>query len=726
MTAASFRSALLTTAAAACLALAGCSQTASAPLANMSGTRDLVTVGDFLFVTSSDRSELRVLDLVPPIQRSDEPTRKLEFVSAPNVLEPLSIPVLDRPTALARDVRYPSAALPEGQLAVASEVAEVEGPYVYAMSEGSPEISVVGPISAAEADARRFAELRRFREAAPVTAIAARGAQNSGDPSRLYIALFDGARAEIRFRELPGLDQLGAADEASLASRSLGIFNDVLLPNEAVVALLPLPDPNKLVVATRSAEGRSGRTLEIDTVLKTSRVYNFPAPVRILATHAVAVEPVPAPTDAVPNPDPSIPRPVVLRAGRYVYGVLDESSCRDRFQPDSNHPAAVTPPCRGVMAVDSNTGEIAHQIIGGKDAGPMLPIGFGTSLPTSMILVSNARINQPSGGGSLEYAVVGFVTVATGQIVLFEASALRAFDIQPTRVVNGETVGVPTVGVLYRKADGTEGTYPDHGLRTTSQTDPKSAVTVSEGSTLNEIIGVTLRGLIPGWVGLNATPTDPHQLPLAPGAPIGRLRPDDGLELASTDGACTGQVRVASVTAAAITTVEALPPSCVGRPIRYAVRAAPGADNKDTTHELWVVAGEVSGYLGRVKNNSEFLPEVTRYYTRTDTYNAMFPAPQIHFYMEDGSPDFQTGDRFELITTSGFAPYSVTFDLSYDATFAAGLAVPSAIAYRHGVYDGKERWRVFISYPASKGLLEVNLPTLAPGAQNTQNYVPYR
>ena len=67
----------------AALAVA-CSQPPPGLETRISGTRSLALVGDLLFVTATDRSELRVLDL------SVSPRR--DFVRAPNPIEPLSIP----------------------------------------------------------------------------------------------------------------------------------------------------------------------------------------------------------------------------------------------------------------------------------------------------------------------------------------------------------------------------------------------------------------------------------------------------------------------------------------------------------------------------------------------------------------------------------------------------------------------------------------------------------
>src|SRR5262249_43793710 len=149
------------------LLLAGCSQTQLAPTARIIGTNGLAQVGDLLFVTSTDRAELRALDLKATTR---------DFVRAPNPLEPLSIPVLNRPVNLVRDLRYDDS----GQ--------EVTGPYLYAQAEAAQEISIVGTDRVTQ-----LVELARLPVPGVVTAIAARGPAAAGQPSTLYYAVVNGA-----------------------------------------------------------------------------------------------------------------------------------------------------------------------------------------------------------------------------------------------------------------------------------------------------------------------------------------------------------------------------------------------------------------------------------------------------------------------------------------------------------------------------------------------------
>src|SRR4051812_28664210 len=106
------------------LALLGCSDQTTPPLnADIRGTNDLVVVGDLIFVVATDRSELKAFNL--------KATPVRDFVRAPNPLEPLGIPVVRYPVEVAKDVGY-------------ADGVEISGPYVYARSQASADISIVG------------------------------------------------------------------------------------------------------------------------------------------------------------------------------------------------------------------------------------------------------------------------------------------------------------------------------------------------------------------------------------------------------------------------------------------------------------------------------------------------------------------------------------------------------------------------------------------------------
>jgi hypothetical protein len=411
----------------------GCSDTQTqTSAAGLSGAYDLAIVGNYVFVTSSDRNELRVLDL------EADPRR---FVPAPNPLEPLSIPVLERPTYLTRDVDYPQSGDTAGQ--------EVTGPYVYARSDGSQAISVV----AASPD--YFKELVQLKNLGFVTAFAARGPGSGFAQSILYYATQEGADASLYRQELPSPEALARGD-AVPAREELRMpgSTELDLTGETVAALLVLPSQSAgqemIVVATRGTRGAPGRTFRLDLTARNNPTlvpYNFGAPVRLLATHPVVPEtlygdikdnqkPVEQDSDEVekacgidtymapvdPN-NPTGPQTKYvaqpqrrkLRAGEYVFGVLDESSCA----------GATT--CSGVLAVDSTTGMVPLDATG----FPMIPIRAGQGLATGLTLVQGANLNTYCVEGKVEQLprpLVGVVPSSDGTISLFDAVKLRPFD----------------------------------------------------------------------------------------------------------------------------------------------------------------------------------------------------------------------------------------------------------------------------------------------------------
>ncbi|MFY0578432.1 hypothetical protein ACN28S_32705 [Cystobacter fuscus] len=161
--------------------LGACTQQEPVALpAGLQGAYDLALVNDLVFVTSTDRNELRVLQLT-------EDALKRGYVRAPNPLEPLAIPVLPRPQALARDVRYDA----EGN--------ERTGAYVYARSGGSALISVVDSAAdklheVARLDTRL---LTGVSSGGPVTAFAALATEQEGGSSTLYFATQEPAGARL-------------------------------------------------------------------------------------------------------------------------------------------------------------------------------------------------------------------------------------------------------------------------------------------------------------------------------------------------------------------------------------------------------------------------------------------------------------------------------------------------------------------------------------------------
>jgi len=294
---------------AAALGIVGCNQTAVPPPAHIVGTNSLVVVNDLLFVTSPGASELRALDL--RISTRD-------FVRAPNPLEPLSIPVLDSPTTLARDIDYNAA----------GDVDDTTyTPYVYVQGAASAEISVVGTRRDTQ-----LVELKRLIASGIVTAIAAR-APAGGDPTKpstLYFATWNGSQGSLWKRSIPPADPVtGRMSAEPDEPMPLGYGAGGSTVGEAVSSIVVLPN-NRVAVASRVPGSPNGRTIILETSQQRGQQWalQFPTPVRQLATHATAYDPNTA------------GNPAVVRAGARIFGILDEDTC------------GTSTDCPGIIAVD--------------------------------------------------------------------------------------------------------------------------------------------------------------------------------------------------------------------------------------------------------------------------------------------------------------------------------------------------------------------------------------
>ncbi len=492
--------------------IAACSETqAVTTAAGLSGTYDLTIAGRYVFVTSSDRNELRVLDLEASPR---------DFVRAPNPLEALAIPVLERPTYLTRDVYYrmvdERGKDEEGKdIILHPKGEEIFGPYIYARSDGAQQISIV---SATASDERNLRELHRLRLKPPqpdekpgiITAFAARG-PGRGTESILYYATQSASVATLWRQALPGPDDL--SQDSVLSDPAIV----QMLPGETVAALLVLPsdrptsdnppEQEYVVVATRGTQGATGRTFRLDVSNPQAPVvtYAFAAPVRLLATHPVVANtywegdlertvdgkeieacgidnyPGPNPKDPTkPDGEKEVlaiqPQRTTLWAGEYLFGVLDESTCG----------GAVA--CSGVIAVDSVTGQVP------RDATnvPMLPIRVTSGLPTGLTLVKDARIYtrcaSATDNHNIPRPLVGIVPTSDGQISLFDAVKLRPFDLDAS---GPNAASISVIGPLG------ENKTPALPPSTESQPPPLVTTEVRNGATRSDTYRMFYEGLLP-------------------------------------------------------------------------------------------------------------------------------------------------------------------------------------------------------------------------------------
>ena len=409
----------------------GCQQQTTATRANLIGTHDLVLVDQltspttlagistdvdgvstvagvpsrYLFVTSADTNELRILENV----RTGLTGRN--FVRAPNPLESLSIPVLDRPTLLAAD---------EGRNRGG---VRVTGAYVYAGRPGAAEVSVV---SLAQ---RRQLGGRPMATPGPVTAMGAWMNVDATAPlletplpaiTTLYVATWDGAFASVYRAQIatdsPALDQLTwervfLVDQTPIvALRVVAPLASRTLEGAPFCATAPC-----LALSTRFDSGKGGASLLLDPATNRSTRLGFSGPVRYLTASNNAAR---------------------------VYGILDEQACGSAA-------------CGGVVAVDL----VSSTADGGFPAAldalglPMQPLRQGLGLITGLTVAAGGRVRQTTevaavdGGATVinyayqEYLELGAFASSTGYVTYFSGfgGSIIDFDARRSTVTSAST-----------------------------------------------------------------------------------------------------------------------------------------------------------------------------------------------------------------------------------------------------------------------------------------------
>jgi len=717
--------------------MAGCSETqAVTTAAGLSGTYDLTVVGSYVFVTSSDRDELRVLDLEASPR---------DFVRAPNPLEPLSIPVLERPTYLTRDVYYRLVEEPgqddEGNATTLPRGSERQGPYVYARSDGAQQISVVSA-----SGERRLSELYRLGKDAPlgfVTAFAARG-PGQGTGSILYYATQEASAAMLWRQELPGPEELNPKSPLSAATPVLR------MPGETVAALLvlpsaPSPDPatnprdqEHVVVATRGTQGAVGRTFRMDAVRPEAPVvtYAFPAPVRLLATHPVVADTywegdldrrLPAPTDAnpdntrlvkacgidnylVPEDPPDLsdedttntvaiqPQRRTLAAGEYVFGVLDESSCAGGVQ------------CSGVLAVDSATGQVLNDATGVR----MLPIRQSAGLPTGLTLVPDVRLYtrcSVAENHELPRPLVGIMPSSDGQISIFDAVKLRSFDLNP----DGPLVLSSTI-------------INAAGASLLGESDSVTAFITGEvrnGSTRSDTYRIVYEGALPPPSNpVLSAQKDPceegeAQCTFTFGSPRDArfILTGDSVVLEPVDATCEaltvlGKQEVAGVV---VLTTGPLRGDCSGRQ-RFSVRAS------SSSASPFVVYSDGRGVEGRVNKGETFTVEGD-YYFHPPTFSSQAPPFLVRLELKALKRDPAVrGDQYTVSIQANYSPYLFSPDTGSLASGLSAYRLPGSVA--HTRFKGTNL--AYIAYPSADGILQVNMGSITDNGAQSTGLVPFQ
>ncbi|WP_223754026.1 hypothetical protein [Myxococcus sp. RHSTA-1-4] len=677
-----------------CAGLSGaCSSSdVEAGIAGLSGTYDLTLVNDLVFVTSSDNDELRVLDL------SADPK---QFIPAPNPLEALSIPVLGRPDALARDVGY------------SAEGADVPGPYVYARSSGSSEISVVA------ADRSRLVQVARLTADSLVTAFAARspGDVAGAATSTLYYAMQDpdpslGADtggARVMRQDLPGPDVI---DPAALPAPAT-VF--CLEPGESIQSMVVLSTPGELAVATRRASGRSGRTLLItdtgplaDCLQPTAPTVDLSGgfggvPVRLLATH----------------PGVRVSDTRTLAPSQYVYGILDEVSCGG------------TQACSGVLAVDTTTPGRAERARDISNA-PMLPIYPALGVPTGLTLVPDAVmrlvLDDGTGDDNARVPLLGIMPSSGGLITLFAAHNLRHFDL---------ATATPGIALELRDRNEAQVTLETEGLVVVTQDPALQETKLYEGSVPNATYRIIYQGAIPGLSALARDANDPRRFEAEPD-PAWQPRVGDLIVLESVDVECGTALTVAAVepipgtsrVRLAISDAEAIPAECESLP-SFTVRA--GGDQPFVLQDSSgaVLSRDVLGTPYRQELPTEYFFHPNDFFIVPsdgsppvqDTAKYPQPPPPLNIQMTGVGRELERGDRYVVSVTSGVRNFVFAVDTSANAavTGLAPYTLPGAVVASQA--GGANL--AYIVYPSADGILQVNLQALRDNVANSAAMVTF-
>lgn len=669
--------------------LAACTEEDQAlPVAGLAGTYDVALAKDLLFVTSSDRDELRVLEL-------KEEQRDRGYLRAPNPIEPLSIPVLPRPQALTRDVLYGTMGEQDS------------GPYLYVRSNGSTQISVVASGREYLRELRRLStnELSKSLPApstGPVTAFAARGPGADG-LSTLYYATQETAGARLWRLRLPGPEQL-KVDTTLVPEPLLEDPAGARLPaNVAVSSLLVLPQsaggPEQIAVATRGAAGAIGKSYKVDLTAGSLMELNFGAQVLQLETHGSATyRKLGVYSYAADDTTPT----QTLEAGTRIFGVLDPSSC------------GVPSQCTGVLAVDATTGAVLNDATG----HPMLTIGSGSVLPMGLSLSSNTRLQ-----GVGEVPLLGIVPLSSGQIFFFDGLSLLPFDM----VAAYASVSSSFVTVL--------------GETSTPGQEEFTAGEQTEGVTRSEAYALQYQGVLPGMGALTVT-KEPGKAPeysvrasVLNQYGMDVVRQDDVIVLLSEQGLpCGTDLVISSVTlptaskpSAILSTATPVPGDCQDYP-SFQVRAAGS--------QPFVIIGSSGAYYGRRAVGESFTHTASYFFHPFNPgdptgpqYGGAAEGTAVKIDLKRQRVGIQRGDRYVVTTSSNYFPFFSIVDITYDPSFRFFRLPGSVVQARIQVGTAEEAsydYFAYIAYPSADGVLEVDLELVASGAPSARGLLPFR
>ena len=677
------------------LALLRCSQPSLPPPGQLFGTYGLALYGDLLFVTSIETAELKVIDL-------NSPSR--DWVRAPNPLEPLSIPVLDRPVALARDLANDGGT-------------EIPGPYLYVQGQSSAEISIVGTDRNTQ-----LIELGRVLTSGVVTAMAARGP----DPARpdggstLYYATLDtsrclstdagscgsvgGSQATLWQASIPPVDP-ATQRLSGVSPHPKWVFQT------PVNALLALPNSPNLAVATRNLNLPDGGLLRGTTVVLDPqtgpvRILQFPTSVRFLTTNPAASV---YPTDGG-------------EAVTHVFGILDEESCSavgDFAGVDGGYTSTDGGyQCPAMMAVDT-TGQRSTDVTGTG----MVPLSYGNAFPMSVALSAGGSIavpnTNPDPAGNNGPTMIrtlsnlGIIPASDSSIYFFDAAELRALNASSDIDGGGGRV----LSIAYYDSDG--------GLLPYQDGPDAGSVAVGNGAARDETISVVFQGTISGFQGL-PSPDAGRSFPV-PGAPLDRIVIGDQIVVFGSD--CpdysaddTGlTISQTDFDAGFLLTNSGVPCQATA----FSVRAS---GNKP-----YVVTGTATGHMGRTGTNQVFTYGGPSSYFYHPCAPGLSPcqfdpnAPQLKFAFGPGDPGIHREYSYQIATLSAFAAEFIQLDTTPGFT-GFDYQLPTAAVNVTTVPDGGQLVPLnhfFVTYPSANAVVEFDPVRLILNSVNRLSAFPH-
>lgn len=664
-----------------------------------------------LFVTSTDNNELRVLSL-------EEEVAERQFLRAPNPLQTLAIPVLPRPQALTRDVRYDAGGT------------EHTGRLVFARSSGTTQISVV------DADLEVLKEVRRLdtrqmtgSSAGPVTAFAARAPEQEEGSATLYFATQETTGARLWRAELPARRDL-AGEQGVTATPLAGVE---LPPNVAVNSLLVLPPDaatgrEALAVATRGAAGTVYRVVlgTAGTATELTQLNFGGAQVLQLGTHGrIEYEDVRQTASGTREP-----RRETLEAGSRIFGILDPSSCGVVLQ------------CTGVLAVDVASSQVAKDASGRDAAGnrlyDMLPINAGVGLATGLSLATDRNLSvaggeprdrlqleatTPNRQRDLALPVLGIVPLSNGTILFFDAARLMHLNVDAIWGEN-QRENTATASVSFVNALGI--TSAAGGDITINQTPNAEGVQedLTFGVTRDQTYALTFQGVLPEMASV-ARRNGAFEVPFVPRPGKGQVvQVGDLIILLSTrtgGQVCPTAVPVGSVqapaaggTQATLIPSGALPADCADYGF-FQVRAA--------GPKPLVLSSETEDYLARLGSGDEYELRGT-YFFHPPGYQGQTEGVALGFRVTRGNldspnPGLVRGERYLITTDAHFFPYLVSVAQVEDLFFfrLPGPVVQATVGIKDYAY---------IAYPSANGILEVDLTAITAGVANSNGLSTYQ